>query len=439
MTDYYNTTIFHPAAIALLVILAIPILIASRSSAVICLIIGTASVSAAQRLVIAGLDFNFLRLLVVLLWARIAIRGEWAMPPLRALDWTIVAWILIGSALYAVQQQSMDAVVNGAGRTFDTLGLHFGIRAMVRDGRDMRRIALAIALLAVPLVVVFLIEQFTGRNFFSALGGVPQRTIVRDGRLRCQGPFPHAILAGMFWAALLPFVAVRLADRGYTRWVAALGMVCGTVIVMTTASSTPYVGLMCAFFAISLAWMRWSVRYFQIGSLVLMVVLQIAMQKPIWHLMGRLQIVSGSTGYHRYRLIDQAVRRFTEWAVIGSRSTAHWGYGLNDVTNQYVMEGLAGGVLRLGLFIAVLVLAFRAVGRTLKFAGKNQSAVLVAWAPGASLFVQAFCFISITYFGQIILVFYLPLAIAASFDATRAVVAQRADSPRRIGTQPAHA
>jgi len=66
----------------------------------------------------------------------------------------------------------------------------------------------AAALVAVPVAIVMATEHFTGHNLFAKLGGVDELSNIRNGRVRAQGPFLHAIVAGTVGAVLLPlFVA----------------------------------------------------------------------------------------------------------------------------------------------------------------------------------------------------------------------------------------
>src|SRR5690606_21040287 len=113
-----------------------------------------------------------------------------------------------------MQHAEVGALINRLGASFDTVGMYFLFRMLVRSLEDLKQTVTWCAVAAVPVAVAFLIENRTGRNLFAFLGGVPQLTIVRDGRLRCQGAFPHAILAGCFWASLVPlFVAMWWQPR----------------------------------------------------------------------------------------------------------------------------------------------------------------------------------------------------------------------------------
>ena len=56
------------------------------------------------------------------------------------------------------------------------------------------------------------------------------------------------------------------------------------------------------------------------------VVIHFAREKPFWHLILRLSQIVGGTGYHRYYLIDAFIRRFGEWALVGTDNTGNWGW-----------------------------------------------------------------------------------------------------------------
>jgi hypothetical protein len=155
-------------------------------------------------------------------------------------------------------------------------------------------------------------------------------------------------------------------------------------------------------------WIRW-------GLVLLTIVLQLFMQKPVWHLLARVDVISGSTGWHRYHLIDECVNHANEWFWIGSNlGTAHWGSGLVDVTNQYVVQCLHGGIGLFLLFILVIATGYQSVGRMLRAAGEDREKLRRAWALGICLFAHTMNFIAVSYFGQINMVWYMLLAMIAS-------------------------
>jgi hypothetical protein len=93
-----------------------------------------------------------------------------------------------------------------------------------------------------------------------------------------------------------------------------------------------------------------------------------------------------------------------------------WGVFAGDVTNQYVLEGVRGGLLTLCLFIAIIVIAFRDVGELWRLQTKNPYRLAISWVLGVSLFVHCMNFIGVSYFGQIWILWYLLLAIIGSLS-----------------------
>jgi hypothetical protein len=169
-------------------------------------------------------------------------------------------------------------------------------------------------------------------------------------------------------------------------------------------------------------WMK-PVRW---GLLFGLIALHMVMKQPVWHLICRIDMVGGSTGYHRFRLIQGAIDFFPEWCLMGTASTAHWGWHLYDVTNQYVLEAVRGGAVTLGLFVAIIGVAFQQVGRLRKSVEGQRYREVVAWGLGVALFVHCMNFLAISYFGQIITVWYLTLGAIGSLGP---LAAARAAAP----------
>ena len=80
---------------------------------------------------------------------------------------------------------------------------------------------------------------------------------------------------------------------------------------------------------------------------------------------------------------------FNEWWLLGSTHTAHWSPGGQvlvgdpdnmDITNHYIKEGLGGGLLKLGLFIAIIVVGYKTVGRRIKIPTTTVPQRLLLWS-----------------------------------------------------------
>ena len=88
------------------------------------------------------------------------------------------------------------------------------------------------------------------------------------------------------------------------------------------------------------------------------------MKSPVWFVLAKIDVVSGSTGFHRAYLIDRAVATFSQWWMLGTRTTAIFGEQIHgDITNEYIWQGINGGILTMVLFILVIVNCFRGIGR----------------------------------------------------------------------------
>lgn len=420
-----NQTNIHPLGLALVVVLGMATLFVPRKYALVPLFIMACFVAPAQRLVIATLDFSLVRIMVLFICARIAMRGEYKGFQWATMDTLFVGVWLSNAVIYTAQWGSAEAVINRLGVGFEAMGVYFLARMVIRDWSDLVGFIRIAALVAVPVSVFFLVENRTGRNVFSVFGGVNAVTVVRDDRLRCMGPFAHPIIAGVFWASLMPLFVALWWQGSKDRIVSLAGLLGGLVIIYCCASSTPVLALASGVVGALFFPLRGRMKYVVWGTIGLLTVLHMMMQAPVWHLIGRVSAVGGSTGYHRYLLIDNAIRYFSEWAVLGIRSTGHWGHAQNDITNQYLLYGVTGGFLTLVMFIIFLIVAFRGVGRAVKYVAQDRPKLILAWAVGVMLFIHCMNFIGVSYFGQANMIWYLSLAIAANLAVVLA--------PREIG------
>jgi hypothetical protein len=444
ITEYQNHTTAHPIGVIVLLLLSAVTLAVPRRWALVPMLVMACVVASAQRFVIASLDFNFLRVLILVVAFRIVIRKETTGWRWKPIDTVLVLWIICATVTAGILYATVQTVIYRLGILYDAVGLYFICRILVRDWSDIRVFVQSAALISVPVAIAFIVERATARNIFSVFGGVPEITMMRDGRLRCQGPFSHPILAGCFWAALMPLIAALWWHRGWNRALAVTGLASSMVVVVTCASSTPVGGVLAGLVAACLfplrrrmSWVRWFAVLTIIG-------LHLVMKAPVWHLISRVSFAQGSTGWYRYKLIDDFIRHFDEWWLIGTSSRATWfGEGYWQITNQYVAEGVNGGLLTLTLFFILIAFAFYGVGRIWRRAArrrfrllpldrqaphqprprparpKSSAPLAMAWALGVSLFVHCVMFTGVTYFGQSILVWYLTLAFIGSLTPIR--------------------
>jgi len=414
-----------------------------RRWALLPLIVLSVFVPAAQRIVVLSIDLTFVRIMLLVGWTRVLLWQEFVGFRLKLMDKLVLAWTALELVMAIGNKPQLT--VYYCGELITRGALYFMCRMWVRSFEDVWRMSKAFAIIAMPVALAFVYEYLTRRNVFSVFGGVPAITEHRQGRLRCQGAFAHPILAGCFWATLMPLMGAMWYRRG-CKLLALCGLGSATVIVVACASSTPVFAVLLAVVGMGLIVVRWWMRWLSWGAFAVLCGLHMVMIAPVWHLLARVSAVGGSTGWHRYSLIDKFVNNWREWLVHGSAAgTGHWGTGLFDVTNYYVIQGMRGGLVLLALFIVVLYIAFRSTGKTWRAAGKDKLKVMTAWALGVCLAQHCANLIAVTYFGQINLVWCLELAMIASLTPLavskprwkRAPQKQRAQEPQRIEGRPA--
>lgn len=433
-----ETNSFNTPGFVFTLLMVAALFAAPRRFAVLPIVAGACFVTLGQSVLIGSLHFYLMRILIVAGWARALIRSEARLGKVTQLDKAMLLWVLASVTVYLAREQTMEAFINRSGFAFDTLGLYFLFRFLVRDYGDVVRICKMLALLVIPLAVSMLIEKATGRNFFSLFGAVSEFSTVRDGRIRCQGSFLHAILAGTFGVTTCMLLVGLLFQGRQARLLSIVGLVSTMVIIITSASSGPLLALIFGLLALALFKIRRHLGIVRLGALTGVIGLHLVMNAPVWYIFDRISSITGGTGWYRGELINSFVLYFNEWWLAGTSYTAHWmPFALTptmvDITNYYIRNGVDGGLLSLVLFLAMLAGAFRILGRTLHSLGTEQRAeMLLVWALGVALFAHLVSFISVSYFDQIVVFWYLLLAMVSlvgTLQLARSEAQERSGGP----------
>jgi hypothetical protein len=400
-------------------------LVLPRRYALLPVIIVTCFMTLGQVVLVGGLHFTMIRILVLFGWVRLFIRREFRPIHLNAVDKSVLAWTLVAIITHSLLWQTSDEFINRLGFGYNVLGMYFLFRFLLRSLEDIRHTFAMIAITVLPLAGAMLLERFTERNVFAVFGGVRAVTELRGGTLRCQGPFGHPILAGTFGASLLPLLASLWWQGRRYKWLAVIGVASATVIVATSGSSGPLMAYLAGCLGLLMWYGRRHMRLVRWGILLSFIALALVMKAPVWYLIQRVNIFSGSNGDHRALLIDQFVRHFSDWWLLGVKSTIGWAdENMWDITNQFVWEGVMGGLAEMALFITIIVFCFRTVGKAIHRlpATHGHAQRRLVWALGATVFVHMASFMSISYFDQNGINWYLLLALIAAAAAIRKTV-----------------
>ncbi len=422
----YGETVVHPLALSLTLAMGIWLLLIRRDKAVLPIILVAVLIPLKQRIVVATLDFDMTRILILFGWTRIVLKGEYRNYHWHRLDFALILWLCSGTLIHVLRDGTFGAFVYRLGLAFNAAGIYFMLRVMLRSATDVLHAIRVFAFVAAMVGGFMILENITGRNIFSIFGGVKEMTAVRDGRLRCMGAFSHPIMAGSFGAGLFPIMLMLTLGDKQRRVAPLLGLFGAAAIAVTSASSGPALALLSGLFGCMMYVVRNHMRPIRWVTVAVLTIVHFSREAPVWHLIGRASDLIGGTGYHRVRLISGFVDNTRDWFLVGVRSTAHWGWGLQDLTNQFVFEGVTGGFLTLFCFLMILTIAFRSAAR-LRLRARAATALqpsmrrtlqLLAWGLGVSLATHCVSWISVSYFGQMNVVLYMLYAFIAAGDGS---------------------
>jgi hypothetical protein len=153
------------------------------------------------------------------------------------------------------------------------------------------------------------------------------------------------------------------------------------------------------------------------GVVAALVILNIIMTAPVWFLIMRLDVIGGSSGYHRARLVNDFILHFGDWWLMGTTENARWGFNMWDLSNQYVQEGQLGGLATFICFLALICICFSKIGRARKAVEGNREKEWYFWLLGAALFSHIVAFFGISYFDQTRMSWFALLAMIVTATA----------------------
>ena len=195
-----------PVTFVIMIVLGIIMLSVPKRYAILPLLIGTCYISLGPRIVIAGADFTVTRIIILFGLIRLLNRSEYKYIVLSKLDKYLIVWVIVSIITGTINFGNISGFANRAGMAFDAFGFYFLIRSFLSEEKDIKALYYTIVILFIPLAFLMAIEKSTGRNPFGFFGGVNVISMIRDGKIRAQGPFAHAILAGTAGASILPYM-----------------------------------------------------------------------------------------------------------------------------------------------------------------------------------------------------------------------------------------
>lgn len=429
-----------PLALVFMVVSVVALLVLPRQKAPLPFLAGACYMTLDQGFEVGPFTFPILRTLILFGVVRVILRRERLAGPLNRLDWMMVAWAVWAAASSAFHNQPVSALVYRLGLVYNACGIYFLLRVFCSSLDDVVLLGKTTALVLSVVALAMLNERLTYHNVFSIFG-VPDVPFIREGQVRALGPFAHPILAGTVGGVCLPLM---IGLWKFHRNTAILGIVACLTMVITSASSGPIVSTAVAVCGLLMWRFRHRMRLFRWSAVGALFVLSFTMNAPVYYLIARVDIVGGSTGWYRSRLIESSIEHLSEWWVAGTDFTGNWMAQAMvndptqvDITNHYLKMGVWGGLPLLLLFIGCLSMAFAFVGIGIR-AELQERQRFILWTMGCGLAAHAATFLSVSYFDQSFVFLYLNFAVIGSTPAhASAVVADGESAVRVQGTAPA--
>jgi len=130
---------------------------------------------------------------------------------------------------------------------------------------------------------------------------------------------------------------------------------------------------------------------------VMLVVLHLVMKGPVWSLLEHIDLTGGSSGYHRYKLVDNCIRHFGDWCLLGYKNYPSWGWDMWDLSNQFVVNAVTGGLVTLILYLVIFKRSFGAVGIARKRVEGDRRQEWLFWCLGSALFANVVAHFGVNY------------------------------------------
>ena len=422
-------TALHPAVLVILIIAILLILLLPRKYVVVPFLLAIFLTPFGQQLYVGGVHLFIPRIVILFGWIRIVLtprssESGIASGGLTSVDKVFICWAIFRATATYLEFLEKGALVNQCAFLWDALGGFFVLRFLIREEEDILRVGKTFAFIVSLLAVTMLYERLHGLNPFGYIGGRLE-PFVRDGSIRAQGPFTGPIPAGTFAATMLSLF-VWLWQNGKSRIFACASVIGATVMVVTSASSTPLLAYLAVILGILMWPLRGKMRAVRWGIVLLLIGLQLVMKAPVWFLINHIDFVSGNSGYHRAMIIDMCVQHFWDWWLIGVKSTQDWGWDMWDQANQFVGEAESGGLATVVCFVLLVSRSFGRLGSARKLVAGDRKNEWFLWLLGVALFSYVISFFGISFSDQATTAWYAFLAVisAATAPILRGVPAQ---------------
>jgi hypothetical protein len=433
-------TILDPLVAVAMLIAIVLILSLPRSKAISPFLLAFFTIPIGQVIVLAGIHLTMHQILILTVLAKmVAFRGSSSEGKFaggfNGLDKVVVLWTLSTLVVFYFEFLETQVLIKALGDLVINLGGYLALRFLISDRETLRRSAKVMATVCIIQGVCMGSELFTYHNVFGAMGG--HTPTIREGHVRAEGSM-GTLHAGAFAGVLIP-VFLWLWTEGKSRTAAATGIAGATAMVLASHASTAWLAYGGSLVGLSFWPLRRQMRLVRYGIAALLVGLHLTMNGPVWSLIEKIDLTGGSSSYHRYMLVDNCIRHFTDWWLLGCKNYGDWGFDMWDLCNQFVVCALTGGLVTLVLFMAIYKRGFGALGTARKQVGGDRGQEWFLWCLGSALFAIIVASFGINYMVHLMMCFFVVVVFisVSTFAVKEATVeASRAGGEEQFACVP---
>jgi hypothetical protein len=427
-----------PIVAVIMLIAVVLILILPRMKVIAPFLLAFFTIPIGEVVVLGSMHFTVLRILILAGLARMAASGRSTSRGrfpggFNAVDQMVALWSVSAVVIFYLQWRVTPALVNHLGDLLDELGAYMVVRFLIPDGEAVRRTIKVLAAICLIQGLCMINEKISQINVFGLLGGISREVTIRDGHVRAAGVM-GCLYAGAFSGVLVPLF-FSLWTEGKSRMIACAGLVGATIMVITSYSSTSYLAFGGSILGLCFWPLRKEMRLIRWGFVSMLVSLHMVMKAPVWALIARIDLTGSSSGDQRFELLDNCIRHFWDWWLLGSRYYNDWGWGMWDLVNQFVAVAVTGGLLTLIFYIAIFKRSFGAIGNARKQVNGDRGQEWFLWCLGSALFATVVASFGINYVPQLLMGLFPLLACISvtTFEARQAAI-QTVEAPNEEQT-----
>ncbi len=408
-----------PLCMLLVIILCASILFVSKKYMIVPFIVGMCFIPSDKSIQIASLDFQVLRIIALFSLLRVSTDNSIRNVRINTIDRLFFSYHILGAIIYIIASTNLLATsIYKCGQLVDSIAIYLTFRSIIQNKETILAASKTLALCILFLTPFTIYEYFAATNLFSILGR--ESIAMRDGEIRAACTFNHSILFGSFAASCFPIIWGYYSQNKNKFYI--IHIISAIFFVIASSSSGPLASLLLAIIILILFRWKIHIKKFYYLFIILMLFIHFAREKPIWHFIFiRLSLKSSSTGYHRYNLIEAAIKEFDKWWLFGYGNrgpdwhTKYWSWAsadFTDVTNHYLLEGVRGGFFTMALFIILCYISIKSLGSYAIHKTTSQEQWFW-WGWTVALIAHCSSMLSVGYWGQITMFLYLNFAVAS--------------------------